>query len=176
MNRLLWLSDRLSDAGGVLSGLMICAGVCLVSAEIVMRTFFSSTLYITEEYSGYLMAALTFLALGYTLRHKGHIRMTFLSHVLKGRARLVLDMLCFAVGFLFLLLLFWVTSFFFFDTFASGTRSMQISETPLAIPQFFLPAGSFIMTIQFAADFFRSLAAYRKGENTEEEESSELGR
>ncbi|MDT8284034.1 MAG: TRAP transporter small permease [Thermovirgaceae bacterium] len=176
MNRLLRLSDRLSDAGGVLSGVMICAGVCLVSAEIIMRTFFSSTLYITEEYSGYLMAALTFLALGYTLRHKGHIRMTFLHHVLKGRGRMVLDMICFAVGFSFLLLLAWVTSLFFLDSLASGTRSMQISETPLAIPQFFLPAGCFIMAIQFAAGFFRSLEAWRKGETAEEEESIELGR
>ncbi len=176
MNRLLRLSDRLSDAGGALSGLMICAGVCLVAIEIIMRTFFSSTLYITEEYSGYLMAALTFLALGYTLRHKGHIRMTFLHHILKGRARIVLDMVCFAAGFAFLLLLCWVTSLFFFDSFVSGTKSMQISETPLAIPQFFLPLGALIMTIQFAAGFFRALEAWRKGETAEEEESIELGR
>lgn len=176
MDRLLRLSDRLSDVGGVLSGAMICAGVCLVAAEIVVRTFFSSTLYITEEYSGYLMAALTFLALGYTLRHKGHIRMTFLHHVLKARSRLVLEMICLAVGFAFLLLLTWVTARFFLDTLASGTQSMQISETPLAIPQFFLPVGAFIMMVQFASEFMRTLAAFRAGEVLEEEESSELGR
>ena len=53
------LSDRLSVVCGVASGVLMVFSTLLVAAEIVARTTFDKTLYITEEYSGYLMAALT---------------------------------------------------------------------------------------------------------------------
>lgn len=177
MERMIRLMDKLSDLGGILSGIMICAGVLLVTAEIVMRSVFSQTLYITEEYSGYLMAALTFLALGYTLRHRAHIRMTFLQHAISEKRRLQLDMVCFVFGFVFCALLTWVTFLFFWDSVVSETKSMQISETPLAIPQFFLPAGSFMMMVQFIAEFFKSLRLLKEGDyKSVPEESEALGR
>ena len=55
--------DRLSDACGVASGFLMIVSTLLVLAEIFVRTAFSKTLYVTEEYSGYMMAAMTFLAL-----------------------------------------------------------------------------------------------------------------
>lgn len=176
MDKLLDFSDRISALGGALSGVGICLGVLLVVTEIVMRTLFSKTLYITEEYTGYLMAGLTFLALGYTLRDRGHIRMTFLHTALHGKKRIVLDMVCFLTGFIFALLMTWTTSLFFWDSVVYGSRSMQISETYLAIPQFFLPLGSAVFALQFAAEFLRSLGHLfsEKGEE-DAEESATLG-
>ena len=63
MNKFVSYADKLSVVGGVLSGIMICGGVCLVIGEILARSVFNSTLYVAEEYSGYLMAGLTFVAL-----------------------------------------------------------------------------------------------------------------
>jgi len=176
MEKITRLSDFLSAMGGILSGIMIAAGTLLVISEIVIRTFFSGTLYITEEYSGYLMAALTFLALGYTLREKGHIRMTFLHKIFHGRKRIILDMTCYTVGFIFCFVLTWVTFLFFWDSLVSGTRSMQISETWLAIPQSFLPMGALLLTLQFLAEFLKDFARLRDGSWQDVvEESSELG-
>lgn len=176
MNRLLRFSDRISSLGGALSGIGICLGVLLVVSEIIMRSLFSKTLYITEEYTGYLMAGLTFLALGYTLKDRGHIRMTFLHTALHGRKRILLDMVCFLAGFFFSLLMTWTTSLFFWDSVVYGSRSMQISETYLAIPQFFLPLGSVVFTLQFGAEFLRSLGHFVSGDTEDEgEESATLG-
>ncbi len=176
MEKVLRWSDRIASLGGALSGIGICLGVLLVTAEIVMRTFFSKTLYITEEYTGYLMTGLTFLALGYTLKEKGHIRMTFLHTALHGKKRLVLDMCCFFAGLVFTLLMTWTTALFFWDSVVFGSRSMQISETYLAVPQFFLPLGSGVFALQFGAEFLRTLA--RLFGNPEEdlpEEAATLG-
>ena len=49
------LCDKLSVACGVASGVLMVFSTLLVLAEIVMRGVFSKTLYITEEYSGYLI-------------------------------------------------------------------------------------------------------------------------
>ena len=176
MNKFVSYADKLSLAGGVLSGIMICAGVCLVIGEILARSVFNSTLYVADEYSGYLMAGLTFVALGYTLRDKGHIRMTFLRSALAERGKVILDLICFMVGFVFCAGLLYVTFMFFWDSAVSGSRSMQVSETLLAIPQFFLPLGAFILLLQFLAEGLKSYHALTSGKYTEiPEEAKDLG-
>ena len=170
--------DRLSAVGGVLSGIMMCLGVVMITCEILLRSLFSKTLYVTEEYAGYLMAMLTFCALGFTLRERGHIRMTFLHRAVTGRARIYLDMACYLIAFGFCLILTYYTWLFFWDSVVSGSRSMQISQTYLAIPQAFLPLGALIFTLQFVGEFLRSILMLR-GDTTGivlREDLGDLGR
>lgn len=171
------ICDKLSVACGVASGALMVISTLLVLAEIIMRGVFSKTLYITEEYSGYLMAALTFLALAYTLKDKSHIRMTFLHTIAKGKAKLWLDVFAFSVGFAFCALLTYTTGEFFWDAVVTKSRSMQISQTYLAIPQFFMPFGTGVMMLQFVAEIMRTILLLRAGNvDAVEAESSMLGR
>lgn len=177
MEKFVRLCDRLSAVFGVIAGGMMLLGLLLILTEIVIRTLFSMTLYITEEYTGYLMVGITFLALAYTLRERGHIRMVFLHKVLKGKARIFLDIYSFAVGLVFSAILTFTTYNLFWDSVVSQTRSMQISETYLAIPQSFMPLGCLVLTIQFAAELGRSIIKLRRGEVAEGDiESGALGR
>ena len=153
--------DKLSGLGGLLAGVMMCLGVGLIFSEIVLRSFFNKTLYVTEEYAGYLMAMLTFCALGYTLRERAHIRMTFLHKLVLGRPRIYLDMACFVVGLCFCIVLTYFTTVFFWDSVVTGSRSMQISRTLLAIPQAFLPFGALILALQFLGEFLKSILVLR---------------
>lgn len=171
------LCDRLSVACGVASGLLMVGSTALVLLEILVRTAFDKTLYITEEYSGYLMAAMTFLALAYTLKEKSHIRMTFLHTVAKGRVKIWLEICALLMGFLFCALLTYTTAEFFWDAVVTKSRSMQISQTYLAIPQFFMPFGTLVMALQFAAEVIRASLLLRSGQvDAVETESSMLGR
>ncbi|MCX7786624.1 MAG: TRAP transporter small permease [Spirochaetes bacterium] len=149
--------DTLSRAGGILSGILIVAALLLILTEILIRSLFHGTLFITEEYSGYLMAALTFFALSFTLRERAHIRMVFLFSVLKGKARKVLEVYAYLVGALFSAVLTWTTFNFFWDSVVSQSRSMQISETYLAIPQSVLPLGAALLFLQFTAEAVRTI-------------------
>ena len=161
MKKLIHLIDNLSGIGGWLAGIFMAVGLVISVAEIVYRSFLDKTLYITDEYTGYLMAMLTFMGLAYTLRERGHIRMMFLPHILKGRAHVMFNMVCYLVGFLFCAALTLYTWEFFWDSVVSESQSMQVSETYLAIPQCFLPVGSLLMTLQFAAEFLKGLAVLR---------------
>jgi TRAP-type C4-dicarboxylate transport system permease small subunit len=104
--------------------------------------------------------------------------MMFLLHFLKGRARILCNMVCLFVGFLFCLGLFVFTGEFFWDSVVNQTQSMQITETYLAIPQVFLPIGSLMMALQFLGEFLKGLAMLRQ--DTEglriQEETDDLGR
>jgi TRAP-type C4-dicarboxylate transport system permease small subunit len=178
MKKIINLIDKLSGFSGWTAGIMTAAAMLLVVAEIVYRSGFKKTLYITDEFSGYLMTMVTFCGLAYTLRERGHIRMMMLFHFLKGRRRIVFNMVCFVVGFLFCAALTWFTFEFFWDSVANDSRSMHVSETRLAIPQFFMPFGALLMTLQFLAEFLKAAAMLRG--DTEGlrilEETDELGR
>lgn len=171
------LCDRLSDVCGIASGVLMVLSTVLVLAEILVRTAFSKTLYITEEYSGYLMAAMTFLALAYTLKEKSHIRMTFLHTIAKGKTKVWVDIFAYCVGFAFCGILTYTTADFFWDAVVTKSRSMQISQTYMAIPQFFMPFGTLVMTLQFAAEALRSFLLLQSGNVDDvEAESNLLGR
>jgi TRAP-type C4-dicarboxylate transport system permease small subunit len=178
MKKLINFVDNLSGFSGWAAGIMIAISLIITVVEIVYRTAFSRTIYITDEYSGYLMTMLTFCGLAYTLRERGHIRMMMLPHFIKGRARIIFNMACFVVGFIFCIAFTWFTFEFFWDSVVNDSRSMHVSETLLAIPQFFMPFGAILITLQFAAEFLKA-AAMLKGD-TEGlrilEETDELGR
>ena len=137
MKRFINTIDALSGIGGWLSAGFMSIALLLALAEIATRSFLGRTLYIADEYSGYLMALMTLIGLAYTLRERGHIRMMFLVHVLKGRAKTIYNMICLFVGFLFCIAFVWFTWDFFWDSVVNKSQSMQLSETYLAIPQSF---------------------------------------
>ncbi len=153
--------DRISGFGGWAAGVLMVIALVIGVSEIVTRYAFGKTLYIADEYSGYLMAMLTFLGLAYTLRERGHIRMMFLMHILKGRRRVIFNMICMFVGFVFCIGLIQFTGEFFWDSVVNQTQSMQITETYLAIPEAFLPIGSFFLLLQFLSEFLKGVAILR---------------
>ncbi|KIX12846.1 TRAP transporter small permease subunit [Dethiosulfatarculus sandiegensis] len=168
MKPLIHFIDKLSQLGGYAAGVMTCLGLAIVLVEIVARSLFDATIYITDEYSGYLMCGLAFCGLAYTFKEKGHIRMVFIYKSLKNRARLFLELCCLGAGLIFCIFLTYHSGLFFWDSVVSGSQSMQITETYLAIPQFFMPLGSFILTLQLAAGLVRGLLVL-KGEMPESE-------
>lgn len=178
MKKIINFIDNLSGISGWAAGIMTAVAMMLIAGEVVYRTGFSKTLYVTDEYCGYLMTMVTFCGLAYTLRERGHIRMMMLPHFLKGRRRIIFDMGCFVVGFVFCLAFTWFTFVFFWDSVVNESRSMHISETYLAIPQFFMPFGSLLMTLQFLAEFLKGIARL-KGDTQGLrilEEAEDLGR
>ena len=116
MKKLINLIDNLSGIGGWVAGILMAVALVISVGEIIFRSFLHSTLYVADEYTGYLMAMLTFMGLAYTLRERGHIRMMFLPHFIKGRAHVIFNMVCFTVGFLFCVGLTAYTWEFFWDS------------------------------------------------------------
>lgn len=179
MDKVIRIVDKISDFFGLISGIAIVLGAAFILAEILARSLFNSTLYITYEYTGYLMVATTLFGLAYTLKEKGHIRLSLIHSVVKTpKGRTILDIFAFICGFIIFAIITYATFEFFWNTYTSGTRSMQISRTYLAIPQFLLPLGSFLMTLQFVSEFLKAIKKLKKGELEVESdvESEALGR
>lgn len=171
--------DKISNFFGYLSGAAMVLGAAFILAEIVARSVFGATLYITYEYTGYLMVATTLFGLAYTLKEKGHIRLSLIHGVVKSdKGRTILDIFAFISGIIIFSIITYATLELFMNTYASGTRSMQISRTYLAIPQFMLPLGSFVMTLQFISELLKAITKLKTGDFGSESdvESEALGR
>jgi len=178
MKKLINAIDRISGFSGGVAAVVIAAALLIAVAEIVMRSFFGKTIYIADEYAGYLMSVLTFMGLAFTLRERGHIRVMLIIHFFKGKTRTAFSMLCTFIGFLFCCGLTFHTFQFFWDSVVNKTQSMQLTETYLAIPQVFLPIGSLLFTLQFLSEFLKGIAVLKHDAKglAIMEETDELGR
>lgn len=178
MNYIIRMIDRLTGAFGIIAGLFMVLSVVLVMIEIVMRSVFNSTIYITQEYSGYFMVAITFFGLAYTLKEKGHIRLTFLHRFVKvGIGRAILEIIVSFIGLIIFIIILKATWDLFISSFENGSRSMQLTKTYLAIPQFAMPLGSLLICLQFVSEICKQILKIKTGEYAEDDDGNEaLGR
>ncbi|MFP4049547.1 MAG: TRAP transporter small permease subunit [Desulfovermiculus sp.] len=147
----LWLGravSRLSSAGAVLSSAAFVLMVGLIVLEVILRSFFGKSTLIASEYSGYLLAAMIYLGLGFSFREGAHIRITFLQNKLPPLAYHWLEIAChLAAGIICIL----STKFLFHTVLTSYERGMQaytVAETPLYIPQAVILFGLLVFTLQ----------------------------
>jgi len=148
--------DSLVVFSSRLSAIFLSISVVLITSEIFARAFLNSTIYITSEFSSYLMCAISFTTIPFALKEKGHIRMSILLDKLKGKNKEILNMICNIIGFGVSIILFYYTFLYFWDSVAAGSQSMTITMTYLAIPQFFMPFGCSILVLQFFSDFLKN--------------------
>ncbi|MGW8195249.1 MAG: TRAP transporter small permease subunit [Desulforhopalus sp.] len=150
-DRLLRVVEFLSTAGAVLSGIIFSLMTLLILLEILLRTFFDKSTLIASEYSGYALAAMIYLGMGFSFRKGAHIRITFLRERLQGWSLHLLEIFCTLVG---ALLCLFSTVFLWEMVHTSllrGTTAYTVAETPLWIPQAIILVGLIIMTLQILA-------------------------
>lgn len=165
MNRpktcVLWLgraASRLSSAGAVLSSVAFIFMVGLIVAEVILRSFFGASTLVASEYSGYLLAAMIYLGLGFSFREGAHIRITFLQNKLSPRIYRWIEIAC-HLGACILCIL--CTKFLLDTVLTSYQRGMQaytVAETPLYIPQAIILLGLILFTLQVFARLVELLA------------------
>lgn len=78
--------DRLYVISGFCSGLLLVVLCCMILYSVIGRLF---GLYLggVNDLAGYVMATSTFLALSYTFRTNGHIRVALLLNSATGPLR-----------------------------------------------------------------------------------------
>ena len=151
-----------SALGKVYTGAGVIAGACIVLitlmvlAQIVGR-WFGVVIPSTEDFSGYLLCAASFLALAYTFRHGGHIRVTLLVHRLSSSLQRKL-----MIASLFVLVLIvgygaYQLCFLVYESWQFQELSQGYIAIPLWIPQLPMALGALLFFIALVDDFVGSL-------------------
>ena len=105
------------------------------------------------EYSGYCMAASSFLALAYTFGEKGHIRITLFLEKSKKNIRRFLDLWCFFVATIFSGFLSYYFIKMLIISIKFGERSEGADEILIWIPQLSVAIGSTIFFVCVVHNF-----------------------
>ena len=99
------------------------------------------------EYSGYSMAASSFLALAYTFGEKGHIRITLFLEKSKEKIRILLELWCLFVASFFSGFLSYYFVKMLIISINFGERSEGADEIYIWIPQVAVALGSTIFFV-----------------------------
>ena len=127
--------------GAIAGGLILC--ICLlISAQILLNVFgrFSpgtlpSTIPSYADFSGFMLAGATFLALAHTLRAGGHIRVNLVTDRLPVRAQVVMEGFVLTTAALLIGYATWFVSGLVVESIHYGDVSNGIVPVPLWIPQ-----------------------------------------
>ncbi|MFL2771786.1 MAG: TRAP transporter small permease subunit [Rhodospirillaceae bacterium] len=155
MNRLLLLMDRLCFFGAAVAALLLAMLFFLGALEIVLRSAFQISLPFAVEYAGYLLVLVLFLGSGWTLSQGEHVRVTLLREHVSPVMAYRLDIAAVLVALCIAIILTASLFTYAMGTWFRGTVSYFPSETPLALPQFFLSFGPLTLCIALCARLIR---------------------
>lgn len=153
------LASRLSTAGAIAAVVFMVGMTLHIMVEITLRYFFSTSTYVLDEFVGYGVAAMTFLALGHTFENNVLIRVNFiLLKIHHDIVRKLVEITCVVTTLLmcsFLARYFWKSVS---RNFERGSTSETIAQVPLWIPESLALIGLIIFVIQMLAYVLRLLS------------------
>jgi len=173
--------DNLYKGSGWAAALFILAICLLVMAQVVLNLIdklasnflgeaFGLTIPSYADFTGFFLAAASFLALAYTLREGGHIRVLLIVQNLPARYRHWVEVWCVTVSGTVTVYFSFYTAFLTYDSFVYNDLSPGMVAVPIWIPQLAMLVGLVVLAIALIDELFALLkgqkASYEgKGEN-----------
>ena len=146
-----YLNSVYKFSGYLAASFLILVAVCILTG--IASRMFGFYIRGLAEYSGYCMAASSFLALAYTFGEKGHIRITLFLEKSKTNIRRFLELWCLSVATFFSGFL----SFYFIKmlmiSYNFQERSEGADEILIWIPQVSVALGSTVFFICILHNF-----------------------
>ncbi|AKH19026.1 TRAP transporter small permease [Sedimenticola thiotaurini] len=143
MRRLL---DRLYLTAAAVAGLCLVLMALLILVQIVGR-WFGVVVPSTEDFSGFLLAAASFLALAYTLRSGGHIRVSLVISHLHGRSRRLMEGVVLLLALVLVGYAAWSASQLVLESYRFQEVSQGYIPVLLWIPQLPMAVGLLVLEI-----------------------------
>ncbi len=121
---------------------LIVAMVVIIGTELVTRNLFGFSFQLSDEYGGYLLAALCFFSLSVGHSNGYFHRVEFLQARLPEVGQAFSAIIFEALSLLFSVVMLWEVALLEWGSWKSGELTSTILMTPLWIPQLTLPLGA----------------------------------
>ncbi len=160
------LADLLSKIALFAAAMILIYAVSHILLETLLRSLFSISTHVLDEFIGFAILSITFLSLSYTLRFDGMIRVNLLTARLPQKVQHLLEALvsftgCGLVGFFCTFL--WRN---FAKNWSRGAVSESVAEVPLWIPDAIVLFGAGLLCMQL---FLRGVGALSPSLRTQQE-------
>ncbi len=148
--------DRLYGVAGAISAICILLICFVVAAQISLNILariggaaLAFTIPSYADFSGFFLAASSFMGLAYALRKGAHIRVNLLIRLLPNRFRLLLEVLTLLGGAAMAGFATWYAVVLTMQSRAFGDMSPGIIAVPIWIPQVFMVVGLGLLALAF---------------------------
>jgi TRAP-type C4-dicarboxylate transport system permease small subunit len=160
--------DTLYAISGGLAALFICLICVLVCTQVTFNIITKTGLFGLNltipsyaDFAGYFLAASTFLALAYTLRKGGHIRVTLLTGMAGDKIRFALEVFALTICAATALFMVYYMAGLTLESWEFGDVSSGIVAVPLFIPQLAILLGLVIFMIALIDLLVQTIRARR---------------
>lgn len=168
MRRVGYVIERIADIGGYVSGWLVPVMMILVAVEVFMRYILRQPLMVADEFSAYMLVALSYLGLAYTWKQGGHVRISLLVGQLPSRAASWIRLIALIMSFIFLIGISHAGYIMIVYALKINLRSPTWLTFPLFWPQLTVFIGFILLTLLLMVEIARAIAKIRAGENVEE--------
>lgn len=140
--------QRVFDVGMWLSELVMLAMVALITTEIVSRTFFDFSLEISDEVSGYLLVAITFLGVSASMRSDVMFRVEFIINLLPPIGKTTAMLVLYLLSLNFAAVLDYQLIRLVISSYERAVVANTLLATPQYLPQLIMPIGMTLLVIE----------------------------
>ena len=130
-----------------------------ITFEVVSRRFFGFSTLIADEWAGYLLVFVTFFGLAYTMKTRGFLQVELVITRLSGRRSQALHLILLTMALFYSIVMEYELVIYTWSTYVKNIKSVSISQTPLYLPQLFMPSGMIIFILELMAEWFQSAFA-----------------
>jgi len=125
----------------------LIAMVVIVVAEIIARNVFGVSLQLSEEVAGYLLVAVCFLGFAASYRGGDLMRIDMIRELLPEALRRGIDVVFDVAALAAVLVVDYFAARFVISSYNRGMLAPTLLETPLWIPQLFIPLGLTVLAL-----------------------------
>ena len=150
--------EKISTISGWLSGIGVYGMTIVVVVDVILRYFFSSSIFVADELSIYFMIYVAFIGAAMTMKNGAHIKVDIFYKRLTKRARLWLDAITMVLGTIICLIMTWQSAFWVRYTYVTNFISPSILGTPMWIPMACIPIGLFLWSLQYVLESIKALS------------------
>ena len=168
MKRLGYIVESVANLGGYFSGWLVPLMMILVAVEVFMRYVLHRPPGVADEFSAYMLVALSYLGMAYAWRQGAHVRITILVSWLPPRVASWTRLITLLLVFVFLLGLNQAGYRLIVYSLKVHMKSPTWVTTPLVWPQLTVFIGFIVLTLLLVVEIARAIVKIRSGENIEE--------
>ena len=145
--------DRIYRAAAILAAACIGAICLLISAQVALNAAtraglpLPATIPSYADFAGFLLAGATFLALPWTLRTGGHVRVNLITRTLPVRGALFVELMVLMLAAGFAGYAAFYAGLLVVESHAFGDVSPGIVPVPLWVPQIVMVAGLGLLAV-----------------------------
>lgn len=145
-----WLSAINRVTTGVCE-LLLLAMMSLIIAEVIARSFFSTSLQFVDEYASYALVWLTYLGISVALHDGALFSVEIVSDRLPLRVRAALQVAWDVLGLWFAATLVWQSVRQVLSSYEREMVAPTVLATPLWLPQLVMPIGGVLLVLMLLA-------------------------